>query len=241
MKTLRRKFDSLPGDGWISLAPGATVAFHVDTPLKPSYSDLRRWMNDFRGYILSSSFTIENELILLALADEFGSNDRASAGPEYISREQQWRETYNLTRKIEQVKQIVRKLRTKSEADRIVQNLANFRELRHLMAHYPCWFEPINKESATDDPDQQITIALKLYIADTTHVWEIDQPQVTEWNQLLHDVRISIENVRRELVGAPQLNADGSPPDPKILPERGVKFESKIEHAGITQTVLPKA
>ena len=32
--------------------------------------ELRKWMNDMRGGVLSLSFGIENELILLALADE---------------------------------------------------------------------------------------------------------------------------------------------------------------------------
>jgi hypothetical protein len=239
MKKLRRQFDPLPGDGWISLAPGAFVAFHDDTPLKPSLFELRKWMSDIRGGVLSLSFTIENELILLILANDFGSNDQQSAGPEYARLEHDLRENHNLTPKIEHVKTIVRRLRAQNDANSIIKKLADYRELRHLMAHYPCWFEPINKEG-TVEIDQQRTIALKLYIADTTHVWEVDQRQVQQWIQVLHDVRVSIENMRRELVGASPLKADGSPPDPKVLPERGVQFEGKIEHGRVAQTVFPE-
>jgi hypothetical protein len=237
MRKARREFDSLPGDGWIRLAPGAAGAFHDDTPISPSLFDLRKWMSDIRGYILSSSFTIENELILLALADEYGSNDHGSVEHAYLVRERTWREEHNLARKIDRAKPIVRKLRTQEDADIIIQQLSDFRELRNLMAHYPCWFEPVNKEGVTE-PDQQRTIALKLYIADMTHAWEVDQDQVQEWIKLLHDVRVSVENIRRAVAGAPQLKADGSPPDPKVLPQRGVRFEGEIEHGGIVQSVL---
>jgi hypothetical protein len=37
-----------------------------------------------------------NELILLALADEFGSNDHGSVGSDYFNREQKWREEHRL-------------------------------------------------------------------------------------------------------------------------------------------------
>ena len=211
MRRPRGQIESLPGDGWIRLAPGATFAWHEDTPLKPSLGDLRKWMNDIRGGVLSLSFGIENELILLALADEFGSNDHGTVGSDYFLREQEWRENHSLERKIDRVKPIIRKLRSKEAADQIVQKLAEYRHLRNLLAHYPRWLEPVNKEGVTK-PEDQRTIALKLFIADRQHVWEIDPPQATEWNTLIHFVRVSIENVRREIVGAPLLNVDGSIP-----------------------------
>jgi hypothetical protein len=203
--------ETLPGDGWIRLAPGATFALHKDTSLSPSLVDLRKWMNDIRGGVLSLSFGIENELILLALADEFGSNDHGAVGSDYFLREQEWREDHSLKRKIGRVKPIIRKLRTKGVAEEIIQKLAEYRDLRNLLAHYPCWLEPVNKEGVTR-PEDQRTIALTLFIADRQHIWEIDPPQAAEWNTLIHFVRVSVENVRREIVGAPLLNADGSLP-----------------------------
>jgi len=66
-----------------------------------------------------------------------------------------------------------------------------------------------------NDTELKQTKGLKLYIADRQHVWEIDEAQAAEWNKLLLFVRVSVENVRREIVGAPPLSEDGSlPPTP---------------------------
>jgi ATP-dependent exoDNAse (exonuclease V) beta subunit len=78
--------------------------------------------------------------------------------------------------------------------------------LRNLLAHYRCWLEPVN------DLELRQTLALKLFIADRSHVWEIDHAQAAEWDELMKFVRVSVENVRREIVGAPPLSDDGSPP-----------------------------
>lgn len=182
---------------------------HVDRPLKPGLSELQQWMAWFRGRILSLSFGIENELILLALADEFGTNDQGTVGLDYFEREQTWREDHRLDVKIERVKPTIRKRRSRKDADKIIQSLAEYRYLRNLLAHYPSWLEPVN------DFDLMQTKALKLFVADRNYVWEIDTAQATEWNRLLIFVRVSVENVRREIIGAPLLLEDGSlPPAP---------------------------
>src|ERR1019366_193498 len=110
----------------------------------------------------------------------------------------------------------------------------------NLLAHYPCWLEPVNREGVAE-LQQQRTIALKLFIADRNYVWEVDTPQETEWNELIHFVRVSVENVRREIVGAPLLNADGSLPEPEAPPAKGAAIEGKIEHGAISQIVIPKS
>jgi hypothetical protein len=163
-------------------------------------------MTNIRGGVLSASFGIENELILLALADEFGSNDHGSVGSDYFAREQGWREDHGLETKIERVKPVIRARRPKEEADKIIQKLAEYRHLRNLLAHYPCWLEPVN------DAELRQTVALKLFIADRSYVWEIDHAQAVEWDVLMTFVRVSVEKVRREIVGAPPLLDDGSPP-----------------------------
>ena len=61
---------------------GGKFAWHKDSPISPTIWEMRKWMNDIRGAVLSASFGIENELVLLALADEFGTNDRGSVGVE---------------------------------------------------------------------------------------------------------------------------------------------------------------
>lgn len=206
MRKLRGSIESLPGDGWVRLAPGEFFEWHVDRPLKPNLYELRHWMTNIRGGVLSASFGIENELILLALADEFGSNDHGSVGSDYFAREQGWREDHRLETKIERVKPVIRARRPKEEADKIIQKLADYRHLRNLLAHYPCWLEPVN------DVESRQTIALRLFIADRSYVWEIDHAQAVEWDALMTFVRVSVENVRREIVGAPALLDDGSLP-----------------------------
>jgi len=104
MKKPRLTKDSLPGDGWVKLAPGEFFEWHEDRPINPRVNELRQWMAWFRGVILSSSFGIENELILLALAEDFGTNDHGVVGSDYFEREQTWREDHRLDIKIDRVK-----------------------------------------------------------------------------------------------------------------------------------------
>ncbi len=196
-RTDRTKIDWLPGDGWIKLAPGETYSWDKDNPLEPSLEQLRHWMRQLRGSVLSESFVIENELVMLALADEFGSNDHGTASPTYFEREQDWREDHSLERKIERAKPIIRARRSKEFSDGLIQKLAEYRALRHLLAHYPCWFEPVN--------DGHLTVKLKPFISDRAHIWEIDEAQARTWAKLLMSVRTSVENIRREIVGAPPI------------------------------------
>jgi hypothetical protein len=212
VRKARGKVESLPGDGWVRLVPGAFFELHADRPLKPNMQELLLWMRNIRAGVLSASFGIENELILMALAGEFGSNDHGSVSSSYFKREQEIREDHNLERKIARVKPIIRRLREKKDADKLIQNLSSYRDLRNLLAHYPCWLEPVN------DVEQQRTVALKLFIGDRTHIWEIDEAQATEWDSLITNVRIAIENVRRELIGAEPLGPDGTPPMAKAAP-----------------------
>jgi hypothetical protein len=241
MRKKRGEIELPAGDGWIRLVPGAYYAFHVDTPISPTLLELQRWMTDIRGGVLSASFGIENELILLALADEFGDNNQGKAGSDYFIREQQWREEHSLQRKIERVKPIIRKRTTKDVAEAIIQKLAEYRELRNVLAHYPCWIEPVNREDVTE-PDKQRTIALKLFIADRYHVWEVDIPQAREWNDLILFVRVSVENIRRQMLGAPLLNPDGSLPEPEGMQAhpKGTAIEATITHGNVGQIVLPE-
>jgi hypothetical protein len=148
-----------------------------------------------------------------------------------------------LKRKIDRAKPIIRARRSADDADTIVHKLADYRELRNLLAHYPCWLEPVNREGVIKLEEQR-TVALKLYISDKNYVWEVDTAQAIEWSELLLFVRVSIENIRREIVGAPLLKPDGSLPEqkPKDLPSPrgGAAVEQEIKHGGISQTVIPK-
>jgi len=215
MRRQREMSESLPGDGWMRLAPGEFFEFHVDRPLKPDIGELRQWMTQIRGGVLSSSFGIENELILLALADMFGTNDHGSVKREYYEQEQTWRAEQGIEVKIDRIKATIRARRDKETADTIIHKLAEYRELRNLLAHYPSWIEPVN------DREAKLTVGLRLFIADRIHQWQVDTPQAIHWAEMLLFVRISIENVRREIIGAPPLGADGSPPPAECIIQNG--------------------
>jgi hypothetical protein len=222
MRRQREMTESLPGDGWVRLAPGEFFEFHVDRPLNPSVGELQQWMRQIRGSVLSTSFGIENELILLALANMFGTNDHGSVKREYYEQEQAWRTEQGLEAKIDRIKPIIRSRRDKEIADTIIHKLAEYRELRNLLAHYPSWIDPVN------DHEAKLTVGLRLFIADRIHQWEVDGPQATHWAEILSFVRISVENVRREIVGAPPLGPDGSPPP----------AESVIRNGNTSQAVM---
>jgi hypothetical protein len=239
MRKPRDGIESIGVDGSIRLTPGAVVAFHVDTPFRPTFDELRIWMTGIRGQVLSASFGIENELILLALAEEFGSNDHGKAGSDYFNREQQLREEHSLKRKIARVKPVIRKRKSVQEAEAIIQRLAEYRELRNLLAHYPSWLEPVNMVPGPELKRWR-TVGLKLYIADRHYVWEVDTEQAREWNDLILFVRVSIENIRREMLGAPLMNPDGSLSEPEGLPQKGART-AIIDHGNVSQMIVPKA
>ncbi len=195
-----------PWDGAIVLAPGAVLFLHVDHPPSPTEGELRFQATRYRGAVLADAFHVEEQLLKLALADEFGTNDGGKAGPNYSDRESNWRRENSLRRKIERSKPIVRKRLPKTAADMLVNKLSAFGRLRNLFAHYPFWMVPVPDESAS------LTVSFRAYIADNNHVYTLDDDQAREWGELIQSVRVGVENLVRQLVGAPPLNPDGTPP-----------------------------
>ena len=106
MKRKRDSFETVLIDVGIRLPPGAWVIFHVDTPFEPNLDQLQAWMIRTRGAVLSNIFGIENDLIHLQLAEEFGTIDHSVAPVSYFDREQTLREDHSLERKISAVKPI---------------------------------------------------------------------------------------------------------------------------------------
>jgi hypothetical protein len=197
LKRKRAKYEAVLMDGSIKLEPGQWVCFHVDTQITPSHHQLSDWMRRIRGNFLADTFGVENDLIMLELADQFGTADAAVGGEPYRQREEQLRAEHSFSAKLERVKTIVRKRRAQSLADRLIQLLADWREVRNLLAHYPCWQEPMN------DDAKQRTIALKLFIGDQAHIWEITEEQVAAWLQPLLEIRRELIRLRHEAIGAP--------------------------------------
>jgi hypothetical protein len=93
-----------------------------------------------------------------------------------------------------------------AEADRLIQDLAEYRRLRHLMAHRPCWLEGVwdPEAGAPSDMPRGRTVGFSLSIADKEFVWEIDHDQHLEWGKLLDRCKAGVEGVRaRYLLQAP--------------------------------------
>ena len=198
MKRKRDSFETVLVDGGIRLAPGAWVSFHVDTPFEPSLHQLQAWMLRTRGAVLSDIFGIENDLILLRLADEFGTVDHSAAPAKYFGREQNLREEHSLERQIGAAKPIARDHFKQPEADALIQDLASCREVRNLMAHYPSWLEPVN------DVVRGRTVGLRLFIGDRNHIWELQESDVAAWGALFVRVRRQLIRLRHRLTGDPE-------------------------------------
>jgi hypothetical protein len=194
MKRKRDRFELVPMDGWVLLSPGMWVSVNLDPPPSPHVPELQVWMRNLRGYVLSEVFGLENELILLELAAEFGVTDPTLPGR--FAKDQELREEHSLERKIARAKVIIRQRRDGIAADRLIQQLGECREVRNLMAHYPCWMEPVN------DEQRRITVSFKLYIGDRTHIWNLEEGDVKHWVATYVEVRRELIRLRHEVIGA---------------------------------------
>jgi hypothetical protein len=151
-----------------------------------------------RGWVLGFGFGIEEALVTLALAHEFGTLEPAEAGEEFKVRAKALHRDSNLQRKIESAGVIIRGSISAAEADRLIQDLAEYRRLRHLMAHRPCWLEGVWDPDAGTAPDMHKgrTVGFRLFIADEDFVWEIDHDQRLEWGRLVDRCKAGVEAVR---------------------------------------------
>jgi hypothetical protein len=152
-------------------------------------------MASVRGAVLGGSFTIEHELLSLALAAQFGTNDADSAPPAYLAQLDAWRAEYSFHAHIERAKPIIRGHWERKQADRLIQDLASARDLRNAMAHCPCWLECVNDEV------QHLTVSYRLLVADRRHVWEVTSKQIQAWSAMLSRALRGVEQLRREILG----------------------------------------
>ena len=197
MKRTRKTFQTVLGDGGILVPPGGWICFHEDTPFQPTLQQLVIWMREVRGAVLSDVFGIEDDLVHLQLAQEFGTTDHGTAPKKFFLRAAELRDNHKLERKIEYAKQVIRQHLEKTAADCAAQDLATCREIRNLMAHSPSWFEAVN------DDERQRTFGLRLLIGDKRHIWELEPTDVAAWGTLFIRVRRVLIQVRHELTGLP--------------------------------------
>jgi hypothetical protein len=177
--------------------PGNWFSFFNDEEFLPGLVELQAWMRQIRGTFLSESFGLENDLILLTLANEFGDVSASGPTPQHVGRDLELRDL-ELSKKIRLIFPVVRRLRLQADSDRLIQKLGDCRELRNVMAHFPCWTEPVNDEA------KNRTVGLKLFIGDKHHVWKVEESDVTEWTGLFLDVRRQLILLRHDLLGLPR-------------------------------------
>ena len=197
LKRTRVEFETVLVDGGVRLPPGAFFSCRNDAPLSPNPLEIQAWMGWLRGRILSHVFGLENDLIRIELAANYGHGGGQDAPSGYFDADQALREEHSLNKKIDRVKPIIRKHREQDAGDRLIQGLAECREVRNLMAHYSCWMEPIN------DDERKLTVGLKLFIGDRHHIWELSEDDARHWDELFLEVRRELIRLRLELIGAP--------------------------------------
>jgi hypothetical protein len=180
-----------------------------DTTTVPSIDQQQENIRRVRGWVLGHGFAVEDALVTAALAHEFGTLDSDASGEPFTNRSEALRFGTELARKIDIARDVIRKTLPQAEADRLIQDLAEYRRLRHLLAHRPCWLEGIfDPEAGTyADMPKGRTVGFRLHIADSDFVWEIDEAQCKEWGELLDRCRMGVEAVRAKHLPAP----DGAP------------------------------
>jgi hypothetical protein len=207
MKTRRPPdFEMMAMDGWIKLGPGEICSLATDTPTRPSPQELRSKMQGTRGMVLAAGFTVENNMVAVQLADAFGTTDRKQGGPTFTAKEDYLRgESTGVERRLEGAKAIIRRVLGAEEGDAVVQDLAEYRRLRHLCAHRPCWLEGIwDPDAGTEDESKGIpkgrTVGFRLFIADASYIWEVDDEQIAEWAALLNRTADAGDKVLRAIL-----------------------------------------
>ncbi len=196
-------FEMMALDGWIRLEPGESCSLAVDTPTRPSVQELRNKMQSVRGMVLAAGFTIENNLVLVQLADAFGTTDRKKGGAAFAEKEDYLRdESTGVKRRLEGAKAIVRRVLGSIEGDAVVQDIAEYRRLRHLCAHQTCWLKGIWDPDAgtAEGMPKGRTVGFRLFIADTNYIWEVDDAQITEWAALLNRTAAVGDKVLRSIL-----------------------------------------
>ncbi len=189
-------------DGWCALAPGEKLVWVDDTPVKPSPAQLKAWMNQIRGDVLAAGFIVEEELFTVVLGGAFGTLDPQLGGRELAERAEWLRNPKTgLDRKIAAARPYIREILVAGSANKLMQDLADYRRLRNLMAHRPCWMKGIWDELAGSDPNtpKGRTVGFQLLIADSDFTWIIDESQTQEWSALLERCRVGLESVRNKM------------------------------------------
>jgi hypothetical protein len=176
MRSIRPiEFRTMPYDGLVRLGPQEKLNIQEDALPNPSHDEALETIFRARSSILARIFWLENELVLLQLADRFSTFDPLFGGPEYLRAESKLRKRTLGAHVGEALKVINREARS---SELLTSELQDALAVRNALAHRPCWLSPINS------PDG-FTASFVAMIADERHIWSVDPQQIEEWERLI--------------------------------------------------------
>ena len=191
-----------PRDGWLLVRAGETVVIDHDSEMSPHPRELTERIRQIRGAVLSASFDLES-LVETCITTYFlgadpARTDRHEAMAVMILRDMRFE------KKIQVLQAIFRRFPHEAAAFRTFSDrLGKARQVRNLMAHHPCWLEPIT------GPGSRRAIGFRAYISRGSQVWEITPAQADQWQRMLSDAIALAEGFARALAGPP-----ATPPPP---------------------------
>jgi hypothetical protein len=152
----------------------------------------------YRGAFMSQAFVLENELVLLQLADEFSTIDARLVGSSFFTHEQKLRRK-TLGQHVTSCLPLIDQHGELNILTELSQKLKEVVIVRNTLAHQPCWLEPMCEELQGSSTIKKRTSGFKIYIANHEWIWEIDKQQIADWNALL-TIAPSIVAVRSRLL-----------------------------------------
>lgn len=171
-----------PRDGWIILRPGEGMEFHEETPVSPNHAQLQAFVRQLRGAVLSASFDLENTLET-AITTFFFPEALTASTPTLSDKRECFREMLlremSFEKKMALAQKLAKNVLDKSDYEES-DTINKLRVLRNMMAHYPCWLEPIRK-AGTD----RVT-GFRAFMAKGEELFEITSEQVEKWQALSH-------------------------------------------------------
>jgi hypothetical protein len=198
-----------PRDGWILLKPGDPLIIDLQNPALRGHAENEKVMQ-LRGAVLSSAFNLEH--ILETLVAEFlfptpANGEDASGEKRSLFKLNIFRDL-NFERKTRIASDVAKKILCPEQAEALAAALGNARQLRNLMAHYPCWLEPIK--------DGQMLTGYRIFIEKGNSTYEVSDDQIQDWVVMVTKTLVMAENTLRRLTGMLGLDhpLDQPPPTP---------------------------
>lgn len=186
-------FQILPYDGLLRLGPGEILSLAIEALPNPSHDDAAALVLHARGKFLAACFAVDNELILLQLADQFSTTDPSFGGTDFLSAEAQLRKK-TLGQNVSAAVPILGKENAPKD---LISDLRELVVVRNLFAHQPSWLTPINVEG--------LTTGFMGCLANENYIWMVDGQQVEDWMALIERGRKVADVTKGLLEGRPPL------------------------------------